>query len=64
MKNLEKYVKEIAHDILCASSESGSDVEQKMPQDIINGFYNFDTSYDSDELKKVVEWLMSEEKEQ
>jgi len=62
MKNLEKYIKEIAHDILTASSESGSDVEQKMPRGIINGFANFDSSYDSDELKKVVDWLMSEEK--
>jgi len=60
MKNLEKYVKEIAHDILCASSESGSDVEQKMPNGIINGFSDFDTSYDSDELKKVVDWLLKE----
>lgn len=60
MRNLEKYVREIAHDILCASSESGSDVEQVMPEGIINGFCNFDVNYDSDELDKVVDWLLKE----
>lgn len=64
MKNLEKYVKEIAHDILCASSESGSDVEQVMPENLIQGIPFFDESYDSDTLKQVVDWLLSEEKEQ
>ena len=64
MKNVEKYIYQVAHDILCASSESGSDVEQVMPEGLITGFADFDESYESEQLKKVVIWLMSEEKEQ
>ena len=64
MKNLEKYVKEIAHDILCASSESGSDIERIMPEGLITVFADFDESYESEQLKKIVKWLMSEEKKQ
>lgn len=64
MKNVEKYIYQVAHDILCASSESGSDVEQVMPEGLITGFDNFDEDYDSEQLEKVVEWLMSEKKEQ
>ena len=60
MKNLEKYVKEIAHDILCASSESGSDVERVMPKGVIVPPACFDESYNSAELEKVVDWLMAE----
>ena len=60
MRNMEKFVMQIAHDILCASSESGSHVEQVMPEGIINGFADFDESYDSDTLQNVVDWLFKE----
>ena len=60
MRNVEKYIYQVAHDILCASSKSGSDVEQVMPKGIIVPFASFDESYQSAELEKVVDWLMAE----
>ena len=63
MKNVEKYIYQVAHDILCASSESGSDVERVMPKGVIVPFACFDESYESEQLEKVVDWLMAEEKE-
>ena len=59
MKNCEKYAKEIAHDILCALSESGSDVAEVLPESMAY-FCDFDPSYDSDEVTNLANWLLSE----
>ena len=62
MKNFEKYIKEIAHDILCADSESNSDIVSVLPKELqqLLEYSTFDTSYDDERLVKLVEWLQSE----
>lgn len=62
MKNFEKYIKEIAHDILCTDSESGSDIVSVLPKELqqLLEYSTFDTSYNDERLVKLVEWLQSE----
>ena len=61
MTNIEKYAKEVAHDILCALSESGSDIAEVLPYSL-NYYYNFDPSFDSEEVNNLAKWLLEEAK--
>lgn len=59
MKNCEKYVKAIAHDILCAQNEGNSDVLfNHMPggEDIFG-------RYDEKELLDIADWLLEDDGE-
>ena len=66
MKNIEKYIEEIAHDILCADSEGGSNVVSflPLPKELRQLLEHtiFDVPYKDERLVKLVEWLQSEEK--
>ena len=59
MTNAQKFINEIAHDILCADSESGSDIVHHLPFEV-RGY--FDTPYDDESIFTLVKWLQSEYK--
>lgn len=61
MRNVDKYIVSVAHDILCAMSESGSDVMKYLPDDF-QKFCAFDESYDGELVRKLVGWLKAGEK--
>ena len=64
MKNCEKYVKAIAHDILCAQNEGNSDVLfNHMPggEDI---FGRYDCRYDEKPLLDIADWLLEDAAEE
>lgn len=59
LKNKDVFITEIAHDILCAMSESGSKVWEKLDQDFRDrfGLPQFDEDLEGEAVQDMVRWL-------